>query len=156
MLSQIVRQVMEALEMNQAAFAQAIGASLDRVKSMTSGRVSKLHPSEQRMLVEEFGVRGDFLATGSGPVLARDVPAPPEPQSRSVQRDVDALDIPASYRRPTRDLVAAVSLGDSAMALEAIADIVAAAHARSRLKAAPELRLHDQRGSYGDKPGKGG
>lgn len=131
--------------MSQQSFAQAIGATLDRVKNMTSGRVSKLHPEETRMLVEEFGVRGDYLATGTGPVLARQ-----GTESRqSVQRDVDELAIPMSYKRPVRDLVAAVALRDGDMAMAAIGEITQAALARAQLGGKmEETRINEDRPDY--------
>lgn len=145
MLAQIVRNLMSELQMTQPAFAQAIGASLDRVKNMASGRVSKLHPEEARMLVEEFGVRGDYLATGTGPAMQRDL-RPPEAPQRSVQREVDVMEIPLSYKRPTRDIVAAVQLGDTYMLLAAIDDLVAAVENREVPTRVHESRRHSQSG----------
>ena len=42
-----------------------LGVSLDRVKSLTSGRVAKLKPDEIKALVEDLHVSADWLATGT-------------------------------------------------------------------------------------------
>lgn len=47
--------------------------SLDRVKSLTSGKVKNLKREEGEALVRKLGVRGDWLATGEGPM--RQLPA---------------------------------------------------------------------------------
>jgi transcriptional regulator with XRE-family HTH domain len=55
--------------MAQRELASALGVSIDRVKSLTSGRVKKLAPEEIRAFVERLGVRAEYLATGERPVF---------------------------------------------------------------------------------------
>lgn len=60
---------MAAKSLNQQDLADLTGASLSRVKAITSGRVAKLKPDEIKVLVEELHVSADWLATGAGPMF---------------------------------------------------------------------------------------
>ena len=46
-----------------------MGVSLDRVKSLTSGKVKNLKREESEALIKKLHIRGDWLATGEGPML---------------------------------------------------------------------------------------
>jgi transcriptional regulator with XRE-family HTH domain len=69
LIEQLIRQVMTAKSLSQQDLADLTGASLSRVKAITSGRVAKLKPDEIRALVEELHVSADWLATGAGPMF---------------------------------------------------------------------------------------
>ncbi len=60
---------MAAKGLTQQDLADLTGASLSRVKAITSGRVAKLKPDEIKALVEELHVSADWLATGTGPMF---------------------------------------------------------------------------------------
>ena len=61
-----MRRLMKALGLSQRQFADALGVPLQRIKSMTTGRIAKLSPDEIRTLVEEMQVNPAWLATGDG------------------------------------------------------------------------------------------
>lgn len=46
-----------------------MGVSLDRVKSLTSGKAKNLKREEGEALIKKLHIRGDWLATGEGPML---------------------------------------------------------------------------------------
>lgn len=60
---------MKECGLSQRAFAEVIEASLDRVKSITSGRVKNLTHEESAALIKKLHVRGDWLVTGEGPMF---------------------------------------------------------------------------------------
>lgn len=69
MLSSILKQIMTAASMQQTDLADLLGVSIDRIKGLTSGRTKKLTREEADALVTKLHVRGDFLATGEGPIF---------------------------------------------------------------------------------------
>ena len=69
MIDKLIREVMAAKGLTQQDLADLIGASLSRVKAITSGRVAKLKPDEIKALIEELHVSADWLATGAGPMF---------------------------------------------------------------------------------------
>ncbi|MGH8044582.1 MAG: helix-turn-helix domain-containing protein, partial [Stenotrophomonas sp.] len=71
MVSSLIRQIMEDGGFRQVDLAESLGVSVDRVKSLTTGRVKKLSPDELRALVEKLHVRPEFLTTGDRPVFLR-------------------------------------------------------------------------------------
>lgn len=54
--------------MQQAGLAEVMGVSLDRVKSLTSGKVKNLKREESEALIAKLGVRATWLVTGEGPM----------------------------------------------------------------------------------------
>lgn len=60
---------MKQFGLQQAGLADAMGVSLDRVKSLTSGKVKNLKREEGEALIKKLHIRGDWLATGEGPML---------------------------------------------------------------------------------------
>lgn len=55
--------------LKQSELADVLGARLDRVKSLTSGRVQKLSPDETRRLVQTLNLSAHWLATGEEPMF---------------------------------------------------------------------------------------
>ena len=68
-ISSLLKNVMKHFELQQAGLAEAMGVSLDRVKSLTSGKVKNLKREESEALIKKLHIRGDWLATGEGPML---------------------------------------------------------------------------------------
>lgn len=66
MISSLVKKIMSACSLTQEQLAEVMGANLDRVKSLTSGRVKKLKPDETKAIVEKLHISGNWLATGEG------------------------------------------------------------------------------------------
>lgn len=69
MLSKLLKQVMRECGLKQTDLADLLGVSLSRVKAMTSGRVKNLTREEGEALIKKLHIRGDWLATGEGPML---------------------------------------------------------------------------------------
>lgn len=84
MISSLLKQVMKECELNQTGLAEVLEVSIDRVKSLTSGRVKKLTREENEALIKKLNIRGDWLATGEGPMFRSD-------NEREFQRRLDAL-----------------------------------------------------------------
>jgi len=70
---------------NQQSLADILGVSLDRVKSIESGRVKKLHPEEVDVLVKKFHLSPHWLLTGEGEMY--------EKSSSSADRDSIEVEI---------------------------------------------------------------
>jgi hypothetical protein len=69
MISSLLKQMMKHYGLSQKAVAEVLETKLDRVKSLTSGRVDKLTREEADALIRKLHIRGDWLATGEGPML---------------------------------------------------------------------------------------
>lgn len=114
---------MAALGLNQQALARELGVSLDRVKSLTSGRVAKLAPSELAVLTERLHVNPYFLTTGVGSVLV-----PQEARGfedklaalKAAAAKVAVLNLPDAYRALVRDVLFAVEIQDAEAVTKAI------------------------------------
>lgn len=63
---------MKECGLQQSGLAEVLGVSLDRVKSLTSGKVKNLTREEGEALIKKLHIRGDWLATGEGPMLQSD------------------------------------------------------------------------------------
>lgn len=68
MISSLIKSLMKDRGLTQRALAELMGVSLDRVKSLTSGKAQKLTREETEALVRKLHVRADWLATGEGPM----------------------------------------------------------------------------------------
>lgn len=84
--------------MTQKGIAEVMEVSLDRVKSITSGKVQKLTREEGEALIRKLHVRGDWLATGEGPMF----------QSAGEQALRQRLDVIGS----ARDVAVRLGLGE--------------------------------------------
>lgn len=68
-ISSLLKNVMKHFGLQQAGLAEVMGVPLDRVKSLTSGKVKNLKREEGEALITKLHIRGDWLATGEGPML---------------------------------------------------------------------------------------
>ena len=127
MISALLRQVMDAKSLSQRDLMDILGVSLDRVKSLTSGRVAKLKPDEIKALVEELHVSADWLATGTGPMFR---PQQAEDQDAFAQRMqavsamgavVDALPLSEPERARLKVLLTGDPAHDGALIAQALA-----------------------------------
>ncbi len=127
MISALLRQVMDAKSLSQRDLMDILGVSLDRVKSLTSGRVAKLKPDEIKALVEDLHVSADWLATGTGPMFR---PQQAEDQGAFAQRMqavsamgavVDALPLPEPERMRLKVLLTGEPVQDGALIAQALA-----------------------------------
>lgn len=71
-ISSLLKNVMRHFGLRQAELADAMGVSIDRVKSLTSGKAKNLRREEGEALIKKLHIRGDWLATGEGPMLQSD------------------------------------------------------------------------------------
>ena len=85
---------MKEFGLQQVGLADAMGVTLDRVKSLTSGKVKNLKREEGEALIKKLHVRGDWLATGEGPMLQSE-------GERELGRRMDLLKL-ASGKASTR------------------------------------------------------
>ena len=68
-ISSLLKQVMAAMALQQKDLAEVLDVPLDRVKSLTSGKVKKLSSDETRRLVQTLNLSAHWLATGEGPMF---------------------------------------------------------------------------------------
>lgn len=83
-ISALVKCIAKAKGLSQKALAEILGVPLDRVKSLTSGKVKKLAPEESKALVDKLHVRAQHLATGEGPLFM-------SPQELELERRLAAV-----------------------------------------------------------------
>jgi len=67
-----VKAIMKECKLRQAGLAEVLGVSIDRVKSITSGKVKNLTREESEALIRKLNVRGEYLATGEEPMFRSD------------------------------------------------------------------------------------
>lgn len=123
MISSLIKQVMAATGLKQAALAIAIGVSLDRVKSLSSGKAKKLKPEEMQALVENLHVRPEFLATGRGDPLLSAAEQQFEKRLsliRKATQRATSLELPRDYQELVRDILLGLDAGSSDQVREAI------------------------------------
>jgi len=65
-ISELIKDVMRACNLKQSDLAEVLGASLSRVKAITSGRVKNLTREENEALVAKLGIRPGWLIAGEG------------------------------------------------------------------------------------------
>lgn len=118
---------MSAKSLGQQDLADLIGASLSRVKAITSGRVAKLKPEEIRALIEELHVSADWLATGAEPMF-RPLPQTEDQDAFAYRMQVvgamgavvDALPLPESKRAGLKALLTGDAAQDGALIAQAL------------------------------------
>lgn len=112
---------MKECGLQQKALAEVLGVTLDRVKSLTSGKVHKLTREESEVLIKKLNIRGDWLATGEGPMLQ-------SPGEQEFQRRLDELKsatdtasaLPEDKQRLMQELLFYVGAGDIAALVAAM------------------------------------
>lgn len=113
MISSLIKSIMAETGLRQTALAEALGVPLDRVKSLTSGKVKKLAPEEMRAFVEKLHVRPEFLATGEGEVLRSSRERAFEDRL-ALMRDATAtatsMELPGEYQDLVRDVIVGSAL----------------------------------------------
>lgn len=83
-IAPLIKKIAQAKGLSQKELAEVLGVPLDRVKSLTSGKVQKLVPAEAHALVEKLHVRAQHLATGEGPLFM-------SPQELELERRLAAI-----------------------------------------------------------------
>lgn len=72
MIDALLKKVMQECKLRQPELAALLGASLDRVKGLTSGRVKNLTREESEALIGKLGIRANWLITGEEPMFQED------------------------------------------------------------------------------------
>lgn len=126
MISSLLKQVMKECGLQQKALAEVLGVTLDRVKSLTSGKVHKLTREESEALIKKLNIRGDWLATGEGPMFQ-------SAGEREFQRRLDELKsatdsargsaLPEDKQRLMQELLFYVGAGDVAALTAALSRV---------------------------------
>jgi DNA-binding Xre family transcriptional regulator len=84
LISELLKRVMAECNLKQSDLVDLLGVSLSRVKAMSSGRVKNLTRAESEALVKKLHIRGDWLATGEGPMFQ-------SPGERELHRRLDIV-----------------------------------------------------------------
>lgn len=124
MISTLIKRVMKECGLQQKALSEVLGVELDRVKNITSGRVKKLTREEGEALIKKLNIRGDWLATGEGPMFQ-------SAGEREFQRRLDELKsatdtataLPEDKQRLMQELLFYVGAGDIAALTAAISRV---------------------------------
>ena len=70
MISSLIEQIKTKHSFSQQDLADVMGISLDRIKSLSTGRVKKFKPEETQALVARLGIDANWLLTGTGKMFA--------------------------------------------------------------------------------------
>jgi len=71
-ISSLVKEVMQACNLQQKGLAEVLGVSIDRVKSLTSGKVKDFTREEREALVNNLGIHPTWLITQQGPMFSHE------------------------------------------------------------------------------------
>lgn len=127
LLADMLREVKDALGLTQAQFAEALGVNLDRIKSLTSGKVAKLSQAEAKAMVENLHVNPAWLATGEGEMFQTQPERAFAGELATLRQATDAVtSLPISDEKKVlvRDILFAVASGKSDL-IDAAVDRVA-------------------------------
>lgn len=116
MISTLIKQVMKECGLPQKALAEVLGVELQRVKDITAGRVKKLTREEGEALIRKLHIRGDWLATGEGPMIQS--AGEQEFQRRldvikSTTERVAALGLPVEKAQRLHELLSMIEIGNT-------------------------------------------
>lgn len=117
MIISLVKSVMRECGLTQKGLAEVLGVTLDRVKSLSSGKAQKLTREESEALVKKLNIRAEWLVTGEGPMFQ--APADRELQRRldvvaHVSRQAAAMYLPPDQADLLQRITMAAETGDSA------------------------------------------
>lgn len=126
MISSLLKQVMKKFDLQQVGLAEVMGVSIDRVKSLTSGKVKNLKREESEALIGKLGIRAAWLVTGEEPMLEGD-----ESQDQFIARmraieQMSALLKAMPMRELTRQRLGVLMTGDPSSDGPLIAQALAA------------------------------
>jgi transcriptional regulator with XRE-family HTH domain len=122
-VSSLIKRILAACELKQAELAKVLGVSLDRIKSLASGKAQKLAANEVKILVEKLHVDPAFLATGEGPVLQDPNERRFEEKIKLIRESTNTatlLEMPDNYQQLVRDILVGTALRHGDMVKESI------------------------------------
>lgn len=82
---------MKECDLQQAGLAEVMEVSLDRVKSLTSGKVKNLKREESEALIGKLGIRAEWLVTGEGSMRGGESLRSEGQRTTSTNLDVELL-----------------------------------------------------------------
>ena len=82
---------MKECDLQQAGLAEVMEVSLDRVKSLTSGKVKNLKREESEALIGKLGIRAEWLVTGEGSMRGGESHRSEDQHTTSTNLDVELL-----------------------------------------------------------------
>jgi hypothetical protein len=112
-IEKLTKQIMSHFGMDQRAFSEALGVSLDRVKRLSSGRAEKFSAKELETLIG-MGISAHWLGTGVGPMLQSEAEKRLTDRLAGVKKFADdplILALPKAKQGLLKDLLYAVELG---------------------------------------------
>ncbi len=65
-ISTLIKNIMTAQGLTQKEMAEVLNTSLDRIKSLATGRTKNFTIEESQILVKKLGIRAEWLVTGEG------------------------------------------------------------------------------------------
>lgn len=68
-IKSLIKELMRALNLRQVDLAEVLGVKIDRIKSLSSGKVKNFTRDEIEALISKLNVRAEWLATGKGPMF---------------------------------------------------------------------------------------
>jgi DNA-binding Xre family transcriptional regulator len=86
----LVKRLMEECNLRQVDLAEVLEVSIDRVKSLSSGKVKAFTRDEGEKLIRKLNIRAEWLATNEGPIFR---------SGAEVDRDKRLADVAASTQQ---------------------------------------------------------
>lgn len=71
MISTLFKQIVARHNFELQEIADLMGISVDRAKSLSTGRVKKFKPEEMQILVDKLGIDSYWLMTGEGAMFGK-------------------------------------------------------------------------------------
>jgi transcriptional regulator with XRE-family HTH domain len=116
-----LRRICEQRGWRQKDLAGVLGANLDRIKSLMSGKAKKLEAGEIDTLVDQYQVRREYLASGVPPVFKTEAELRVERELALIGKATQAvasMNIPDWAKRVAHEWVYAVDRGDAERVME--------------------------------------
>lgn len=152
-LREIVKQVMTHFDLEQSELAEVMDVPIDRVKSLSAGRVKKFAPSETQALVRKLGISANWLATGLGEMLQSEAEKRLNAKlgnAKDMAKSLEAREVTEDKRRFLTDVLYAYELGADDVLAELLSGITIANADEQKLLAnwaqcSPESQIAIQR-----------
>lgn len=125
-LSITLQEIKSALSLTQPKLAAALGVNVDRVKSLTSGKVAKLSQAEIKSIVENLHVNPGWLATGEGEMFQSTDEISLANRMGDLREATDAvqgMELSDERKRQVRDILYAVASGATNLIEQALSAV---------------------------------
>lgn len=115
-LAHKIKAVLKETGLTQAALAEVLGVSHQRVRNLAAGRVRKFEEEEAKALVHKLHIRGAWLVTGEGPIRQPDEEirlGKVLEKLRDTTEKATSLGLSQARAAFVRDVLFAVAMGDT-------------------------------------------